>query len=108
MPHDLRRHMRSGAAAKVVLSWADSIGVAHVVRGTCLNISETGMRIEAPDPMKPREYVTFRVDELQFKGWASVRYCRRDGMRYRIGLEFSGGLQYDPPPDNVNSPHEAS
>jgi PilZ domain len=91
---DLRRHSRSEHAATVRLIWKDRAGVDKFINGRTVDISESGMRIEVPEPIEKRTYVTLQCSDLGLHGAASVRSCARKGMKYVVGLEFSGGLQW--------------
>jgi hypothetical protein len=55
-----------------------------------------GMRIEVPEPLEKQAYVTLRSNALSLHGRASVRSCTRQGTKYLVGLEFSGGLKWKP------------
>ncbi len=66
------------------------------INARTLDVSETGMRIEVGEPMEKQVYVTMRCPALDLQGTASVRTCTRKGMKYLVGLEFSGGLRWKP------------
>jgi len=68
-----------------------------VSRGRLVDVSEAGMRVELPEPLEKLTYLTLRADGLKLHGTASVRSCTRKGLKYVVGLEFSGGLQWKPP-----------
>ncbi len=93
---DIRRHSRTPRTDPVQLSWRDRNGNAQVSRGRLVDISEAGMRVEVPEPLEKLTYLTVRADGLGIHGTASVRSCTRKGLKYVVGLEFSGGLQYKP------------
>lgn len=96
MPQSLRRHDREASSEEILLGWTDSQGHLHQVRGKCLDISEFGLQIESMEPVAVRTYVLVKSRKLGIDGSASVRHCTRKGIRYRLGLEFSGGLRYRP------------
>jgi hypothetical protein len=90
MPHgNMRRHERVPASHKLVLSWIDADGTHKVVRGKCLDISTSGMKIESPEPIEVRSNVSFRGDTPSLSGSGSVRYCVHKGLKYWIGVEFA-------------------
>ena len=93
---ELRRHARAEKSSPVQIVWKDSAGVDKFVNGKTLDISASGMRVEVSDPIERRTYVTLQCTALALRGSASVRSCTRKGMKYVVGLEFSGGLQWKP------------
>ncbi|MFN7923699.1 MAG: PilZ domain-containing protein [Bryobacteraceae bacterium] len=94
MSHDIRRHKRRLADAKVHLSWSDDHGRQIFVRGRCVDISQSGMRVAVSDQVPVRAIVNFQVEGLHFRGSATVRSCTRVGMTHHAGLEFSGGIKW--------------
>jgi hypothetical protein len=91
---ELRRHAREEASSPIQLVWKDRNGADRYVNGRSLNVSPSGMRIEIPEPIDKGTYVTMQCAALGLHGTASVRCCTRKGMKYVVGLEFSGGLQW--------------
>jgi hypothetical protein len=91
---ELRRHLREMLNAKVQLSWIDPIKGECYSVGRCRNVSQAGMQIGTKDSIAPRSFVTFRVPAPYFDGTGSVRYCRRVGIEWLVGLEFSRGLNW--------------
>lgn len=92
MKSDLRRHQRRPARDKVLLSWTDNQGTHRLVKGRCINLSRSGFQIETTDSVDLRTYVSFRADRPPLSGSGSVRYCQRKGLRFLVGVEFSGFL----------------
>jgi hypothetical protein len=76
--------------------WKDRAGEDKFINGRALDISESGMRIEVSEPMEKQTYVTLQCVSLGLHGTASVRTCTRKGMKYVVGLEFSGGMKWKP------------
>lgn len=93
---ELRRHERSTKSAPVQLVWKDRQGVDNVMRGTIIDVSESGIRIEMAEPLEKQTYVTLQSTSLGLHGSASVRSCTRKGVKYVVGLELSGGLKWKP------------
>jgi hypothetical protein len=93
---DLRRHSRSAKSAPVTAVWKDRAGADKFGNGRALDISESGMRIEVSEPIEKQTYVTLQCVSLGLHGTASVRTCTRKGMKYVVGLEFSGGMKWKP------------
>ncbi len=78
------------------LIWQDRSGTDRFVNGKCLDVSVSGLRAEVAEPIDRQTYVTLQCPALSLHGRASVRTCTRKGIKYIIGLEFSGGLQWKP------------
>jgi hypothetical protein len=92
----LRRHSRIDARSIVQLIWKDHLGNEKYTKARTLDVSESGMRVEVPERIPERSYITFRADELSLHGTGSVRSCQGKGLKYIVGLEFSTGLKWKP------------
>ncbi len=104
----LRRHERTEQSATVQIMWKDRNGGDKYANARALDISESGMRIEVPEPLAERSYVAIRADKLKLNGTASVRTCLRNGNRYWVGLEFSVGMKWkQPEPDAAAIPRSS-
>lgn len=99
----LRRHERVAQSVPVQLNWKDPRGTEGFTTGTCVDISPAGMRVIVPVRIDEGVYVSFRAEKLPLQGSASVRACARKGAKYIIGLEFSGGLKWQPKPPNSDA-----
>ena len=93
---ELRRHARVTKSAAVQIVWRDRAGIDRFVNGRTVDISESGIRIEILEPIEKQTYVNLQCSALGLRGAASVRSCTRKGMKYAVGLEFGGGLQWKP------------
>jgi hypothetical protein len=82
--------------AIVHINWKDQLGNDKFTKARTLDVSEAGIRVEVPERIPERSYVTFRADELSLHGTASVRTCNPKGLKYIVGLEFSTGLKWKP------------
>lgn len=94
----LRRHDRTEVRALVNLMWKDRFGTEKFSNAYSIDVSESGMRAEVPEPIPERSYVVIRADKLALHGTASVRSCARKGTKYVVGLEFSAGMKFKPKP----------
>ena|SRR6266849_6031238 len=93
-----RRHERIPSGALVKMRWSGASGAAHFARGKILDCSEKGLRVELGEPIPARSYVTLEAPELDragWVGWGSVRYCVLRRAKYIVGLELSGGAQWN-------------
>ena len=68
--------------------WQEGSGAPRRLTGRCLDLSSEGARIETKDRLSPGTTVTVSSNEFGRMGHSVVRYCRRDAMRYLIGLKF--------------------
>ena len=92
----LRRHARAETSSPVRIVWQDKTGSDKYVNGKSLDVSTSGMRIEVAEPIDRGIYVTVQCTALDVHGRASVRSCNRKGLKFILGLEFSGGLEWKP------------
>jgi hypothetical protein len=95
---DLRRHSRMVKSTPVQLAWVDPAGNSRTEKASCIDVSEAGMRVEAPRAIEKGTYVTVQASELALHGATSVRSCARKGSNYVLGLSFTGGLTWKPKP----------
>jgi hypothetical protein len=76
--------MRCGAQ----LAFETQVGSERTIKGRVLNMSSSGVLVEAPRPMAVGSQVCVRANEL-LVGTAYVRHSTRQSWRFRIGLEFA-------------------
>jgi len=94
--HNLRRKDRRSCTEPVGIMWRDSAGEDKFMNAPLEDISETGAGLQILGPVQVRSFVTLYADKLGLHGRASVRHCSRQGMKYRIGVEFTGGMRWKP------------
>src|SRR5882762_8035480 len=99
--NDLRRHRRYRVdAGSLQVSWVDSTGKMKTTRTRALNVSEGGISLELPEAAAPL-LVRFRSERFKVNGVGTVRYCRRAGGKYVVGLEFAEDLHWSAPVEAV-------
>ena len=98
---EIRRYKRSKHITTVRLSWQDRFGNEKFAHARSFDISESGLRIEVPEAVPLQSYVTLQAQQLGIQGRASVRFCARVGGKYVLGLEFTAGLRWKPPTQEV-------
>ena len=109
---EARRHPRIPYTGPVRLSWEDSHRGPLFAHGRCIDLSETGTRLELPMPIPMHAAVSVTTDRMGVAGSASVRNIKRFGAKYVIGLQFNQPLppkareklrepQAPAPPDSV-------
>ena len=73
----------------VKLSWQTSSGEMKTIGAKCTDLSDQGARVECEPAIDLRTNVYVQAPAYGFMGNASVRYCRRSGMKHVVGLMFS-------------------
>jgi len=91
---DLRRHPRQRLDVRVRIAWQNSLGELRSCEAACLDISSSGLSVAIPESIPHRAIVHVRGINAQIDTSASVRYCRRHGMKYLLGVEFAGGFEF--------------
>jgi hypothetical protein len=84
-----RRYERVAYNGPIRISWESERGEVMYAQGKCVDVSEAGLRIEVPEPVPVRTYITLRADRINVSGRASVRSVDRRGTRFVLGLELS-------------------
>ena len=99
-----RGHNRTALSSVVRIGWKDRFGNEKFANTQSIDVSEMGIRIEMSEPIEQRSFVMLRDEELGLHGTASVRTCIGKGTKYVVGLEFSRGMKWTPPPPKADSP----
>ncbi|MGA2133959.1 MAG: PilZ domain-containing protein [Bryobacteraceae bacterium] len=86
---DIRQGARHPFQGAVQISWQDQAGEKRMIRAKCLDLSDTGICILCEQPMNTRTSVYVQAPAYGLMGNATVRYCRRSGLKHTIGLMFS-------------------
>jgi hypothetical protein len=89
---NLRRHRRLAFSGYIDISWTDPRGQVKYARTKCLDVSEMGVRVEAPEPIPERTSVSLRAERLSVSGGATVRHVVRLGAKFILGLELTASI----------------
>jgi hypothetical protein len=81
----------------VFLTWQDRQGMVRRLTGKCTDLSAAGAHVETKDQLTPHSGVLMTSELFGRMGNVSVRYCRRMGMKYKVGLHFTVLLQLSDP-----------
>ncbi len=81
-----RREEREPAGGMVVLNWSDSKG-PQTAEAQVRDICSTGMQVQVLVPVEVDRTVRLEGETFQCIGVA--RYCRRQGGRFLVGIEFT-------------------
>jgi hypothetical protein len=84
-----RREERYPLTCALQISWQRASGETCTARATCQDVSLRGARVECSEPIMTRSSVYLSAPSYGLMGNATVRYCRRKGLKYAIGLEFT-------------------
>lgn len=88
-----RRHSRIPFLGPLRLGWCDLSGEPRYAIAKCLDVSESGLRVEVPVSIPQRTSVSLNAERIKLSGSATVRHVVRHGAKYIVGLELSQKLQ---------------
>jgi curved DNA-binding protein CbpA len=88
MKEELRKATRHPVEGEVGIAWRDNNGLLRFSSVRGVDLSENGVGVESLEPLEADSYVQVHAEHLGFSWTAHVRYCRRRGSKYIIGLEF--------------------
>lgn len=89
---DARRHRRIPYTGPIRISWNDASGSPRFANAKCIEVSESGIRIEVPVNIAARTTLMINAERIKLAGSASVRHVVRHGAKYLLGLELSQHL----------------
>jgi hypothetical protein len=87
-----RRHRRIPYAGPIRLSWSDPSGNPRFAMGKCIEVSESGLRVEVPANIPERTILQLNAERIKFAGSSTVRHTERHGAKYILGLELSQSM----------------
>jgi len=85
----LRSNDRRPLQGAVRIAWPGASGAIMGLRGKCLDFSENGLRVECDQALDKGTHVYLDASAFGLMGNAQVRHCRRAGLKYVIGFQFS-------------------
>ena len=86
---ELRRHPRLPYVGPVRICSEDARGQAVYGMAQCVDLSESGLRIEGQSRLPVGTYVSLRADQLNLGCSARVKRVAQQRSRYVLGLELS-------------------
>ncbi len=89
MRPELRKESRRPIGGEVLLVWQGGNGQRQFCTVRGVDLSETGVGVESPEPLPVDAYVQVHAEHLGFSWAARVRHCRDRRSKYLIGLERS-------------------
>jgi len=84
-----RREERYPLVCALLISWQRASGESCTTRATCREVSLHGALVECGEPLTARSNVYLSAPSYGLMGNATVRYCRRQAMKFAVGLEFT-------------------
>ena len=84
-----RREDRFPLKCALQISWQRASGESCTTRAACQDVSPRGAMVECSEPIAARSSVYVSAPSYGLMGNATVRYCRRKGIKFAIGLEFT-------------------
>jgi len=81
---------------QVILNWQSPKGIRQSP-ARCTNLSPSGAKVETLDAFTAHAAVVVTSEHFGRMGHAIVRYCRRTGMKYDVGLQFTESFQLADP-----------
>jgi len=89
-----RRHPRRKLPGKLKLYWRTKDGSANTTLGKLVDISRSGALVELDRPIVPGTLVQVESASLRLAGVGLARYNAQRGLKWLVGLEFRGGLEW--------------
>src|SRR5437667_10755908 len=103
---DLREHRRYAVAETFLrVIWLDAKGDPKMEKlARPIDVSEAGMAVELPEAALLLSRIRLESDKGELLGQGKVRYCRPEGTKYIVGVEFTDSLRWSPPEGPITGP----
>jgi len=85
---NMRRHRRVPFLGPIRISWEDQ-GQPRFAIARCIDISDNGIRIEAPQPIRYGTVVMMASERIKLSGSGTVRHQVRNGAKYVLGIQLA-------------------
>jgi hypothetical protein len=100
-----RRHRRYLVSSTTLrASWLSVKGDRKMANAKVLNVSESGMALELPEPPMMNTLVRIQSERYKFVGAGACRHFYRSPNGYVVGIEFTDGLKWFPPEEPFDEP----
>jgi hypothetical protein len=86
-----RRHRRVPCINPIRISWEEQ-SQDRFALCKCIDISETGLRIESPYPVQARTVIILRSERIELHGSGVVRHVVRHGSKYLLGVQLNQAI----------------
>jgi len=91
---NVRRHRRIPFLGPIKVSWEEH-GQVRFALTKCIDISDQGLRIESPQPVRPGTLIMLESERIKLRGAATVRHSVRYGAKYLLGLQITEAVLGD-------------
>jgi len=91
-PSNRRRNPRVAANARITIYLEDGRGGRRSIEVRAIDISRTGILVQSDHPLPTGAVGFLQTPTLNLAGRATVRYCRQQGLGYRIGMYLPDAL----------------
>jgi hypothetical protein len=88
---DIRRHRRIPYLGPIRISWEEQ-GQPRFAMARCIDISEAGLRIESPAPIRAGASIQLGAERIKLTGSATVKNVVRNGSKYLVGLQLTRAM----------------
>ncbi len=92
MAGELRHHKRYVHRGLIRMSW-EAQGGPKFTSAKCQDISEFGIQLLVPEPVRVLTTISLRSDQIGFSCSGVVRHCIRCGSKYVVGIEFGSPVR---------------
>ena len=89
-----RRHRRIPCLNPIRLSWEEQ-GQPRYAIAKCINVSESGLRIESPYPVPAGTSILLASERINLRGSAKVRSLVRNGSKFLLGIQLGQAIRGD-------------
>ena len=86
--NDKRRKQRQLFDCTLEISWKDGQGRSRTMTAQAIDLSNSGIRLEAAEPIDIDTEIYVRAERYGLTGSTVVRHCSRRGSKYLLGIEF--------------------
>ncbi len=83
-----RRHRRIPCLNPIRVSWEEH-GQPRYAIAKCIDISETGLRIESPYPVPAGTSILLASERIDLRSSAKVRNLVRNGSKFLLGIQLN-------------------
>jgi hypothetical protein len=87
-----RRHPRVTTNARITIYLEDGRGSRRSIEVRAVDASRTGILVQSDHPIPTGTVGFLQAATLMLAGKATVRYCRQQGLGYRIGMHLPDAL----------------
>jgi hypothetical protein len=88
---NFRRHRRIPYLGPIRISWEER-GQPRFALAKCIDISETGLRIESSHPVPHGTLIQLSAERIKLAGAATVKHSVRHGGKFLLGVQLTQAI----------------